>query len=91
MAIGAARTSVVGLVLRGGMTWAGGGIVLGLLGAWVAGRAIAGLLFDTSAADPLTFGVTAFALAGVAALACMVPAIRATRIDPVIALRSDCA
>ena len=89
MAIGAARTSVVGLVLRGGMTWAGGGIVLGLLGAWAASRAIAGLLFDTSAADPLTFGVTAFALAGVAALACMVPAIRATRIDPVIALRGD--
>jgi putative ABC transport system permease protein len=89
MAIGAARTSVVGLVLRGGMTWAAGGIVLGLLGAWAASRAIAGLLFDTSAADPLTFGVTAFGLAGVAALACMVPAIRATRIDPVIALRGD--
>ena len=89
MAIGAARTSVVGLVLRGGMTWAGGGIVLGLLGAWAASRAITGLLFDTSAADPLTFGVTAFALAGVAALACLVPAIRATRIDPVIALRGD--
>ena len=89
MAIGATRTSVVGLVLRGGMTWAGGGIVLGLLGAWAASRAIAGLLFDTSAADPLTFGVTAFALAGVAALACLVPAIRATRIDPVIALRGD--
>ena len=89
MAIGAARTSVVGLVLRGGMTWAGGGIVLGLLAAWASSRAIAGLLFNTSAADPLTFGVTALALAGVAALACLVPAIRATRIDPVIALRGD--
>jgi ABC-type antimicrobial peptide transport system permease subunit len=89
MAIGADRTSVGALVLRAGMTWAGGGILLGLLGAWVASRAIAGLLFDTSAADPLTFGVTAFALAGVAALACLVPAIRATRIDPVIALRRD--
>jgi predicted permease len=89
MAIGAARTSVVGLVLRGGMTWTGGGIVLGLLGAWVASRAIAGLLFDTSAVDPLTFGMTAFALAGVAALACLLPAIRATRIDPLIALRGD--
>jgi putative ABC transport system permease protein len=89
MALGAARTSVVGLVLRGGMTWAGGGIVLGLFGAWAASRSIAGLLFDTSAADPLTFGATALALAGVAALACLLPAVRATRIDPVIALRGD--
>jgi putative ABC transport system permease protein len=89
MAIGAARTSVVGLVLRGGMTWAGGGIVLGLLGAWSVSRAIASLLFDVSAADPLTFAVTALALAGVGGLACTVPAIRATRIDPVIALRCD--
>ena len=89
MAIGAARASVVGLVLREGMRWAGAGIVLGLLGAWASSRAIAGLLFDTSAADPITFGVTAVALAGLAALACMAPAIRATRIDPVIALRAD--
>ena len=89
MAIGAARTSVVGLILRGGMTWAGGGIVLGLLGAWAASRAIAGLLFATSAADPLIFGATAFALTGVVALACAVPAIRAIRIDPVIAMRAD--
>ncbi|MGH9370811.1 MAG: FtsX-like permease family protein, partial [Vicinamibacterales bacterium] len=89
MAIGAARTSVVGLVLRGGMTWAGAGIVLGLLGAWAASRAVASLLFDVSAADPLTFASTALALAGVAGLACTMPAIRATRIDPVIALRGD--
>ncbi len=90
MAIGAARTVVVGMILRAGLTWAGGGIVLGLLAAWAASsRNRRGLLFDTSAADPLTFGVTGLALAGVAALACLVPAIRATRIDPVIALRGD--
>jgi predicted permease len=89
MAVGADRTSVVALVLRAGVTWAGGGILLGLLGAWAASRAIAGLLFDTSPADPLTFGVTAVALAGLAAVACMAPAIRATRIDPLIALRGD--
>jgi putative ABC transport system permease protein len=89
MAIGAARTSVIGLVLRGAMTWAGGGIVLGLLGAWSVSRAIASLLFDVSAADPLTFAVAALALASVAGLACTVPAVRATRIDPVIALRAD--
>ena len=89
MAIGATRTSVVGLVLRGGMTWAGGGIVLGLLSAWAFGRAMASLLFDVSAADPLTFAVAGSALAVVAMLACAVPAIRATRIDPMIALRGE--
>ena len=62
--------------------------------AWSTGeigikRCIASLLFDVSPADPLTFALTALALAGVAGLACMVPAIRATRIDPILALRGD--
>ena len=69
------------------MTWAGGGTVLGLFGAWSASRAVASLLFDVSAADPLTFAVTGLALAAVAGLACTVPAIRATRIDPMMGLR----
>jgi ABC-type antimicrobial peptide transport system permease subunit len=89
IAMGARRTSVVALVLRAGMTWAGGGIVLGLLGAWSLSRAIGSLLFDVSATDPLTFVTTAAALTAVAALACTAPALRATRIDPVIALRGD--
>ena len=87
MAIGAGRASVVGLVLRAGMTWAVGGIVLGLLGAWSMSRVVSSLLFQVSAADPLTFVLTGLALSGVAGLACAVPAIHATRIDPVIALR----
>jgi ABC-type lipoprotein release transport system permease subunit len=70
-------------------SWAGGGIVLGLLGAWAVSRGVAGLLFEVSAHDPLTFAVTALALAGVAGMACAVPASRATHIDPVIALRGD--
>lgn len=89
MAVGAARASVVGLVLREGMTWGGAGIVIGLLAAWSTSRAVASLLFDISAADPLTFAVSALALAGVAGLACAVPAARATRIDPMNALRSE--
>ena len=89
MAIGAARTSVVGLVLRGGMTWAGGGIVLGLFGAWAVSRAIAGLLFDISAADPLTFGVTALALAGVAGAGLSGAGHSRNADRPVIALRGD--
>jgi putative ABC transport system permease protein len=89
IALGARRCSVIGLVLQGGMTWAGGGIVLGLVGAWSVSRAITSLLFDVSATDPFTFALTAFALTGVAALACTLPALRATGIDPVIALRGD--
>lgn len=89
MAMGAAPVSVVGLVLRGGLKWASAGIALGLFGAWAASRAIAGLLFGTSAVDPLTFGATAVVLTAVAALACMAPAIRAARIDPLIAFRAD--
>jgi predicted permease len=89
VAMGARRVSVIGLVLRSGMTWAAGGIGLGLVGAWASSRGISSLLFDVSATDPLTFALTAVALTVVAVLACTVPALRATRIDPVIALRGD--
>jgi predicted permease len=89
IAIGARRSSVIALVLRGGMTWAATGIALGLVGAWSLSRAFTSLLFDVSATDPFTFVATAFALTGVAALACTVPAVRATRIDPVTALGGD--
>ena len=89
IAIGARRTSVIGLVLREGMTWAAAGIALGLLGAWSMSRAFTSLLFDVSATDPFTFVLTALALTGAAALACTVPAVHATHIDPVIALRGD--
>jgi putative ABC transport system permease protein len=89
IAIGARRATVVGLVLRAGMTWAGGGIVIGLLAAWLLSRVVGSLLFGVSATDPLTFGLAALSLTGVAMLACTLPAIRATRIDPVIALRGD--
>jgi hypothetical protein len=89
MALGANRTSVLGLVVRGGLVWAGSGIVLGLFGAWSISRAIASLLFDVSPADPLTFAVTALALAGVTGLACTVPALRAACIDPIVALRAE--
>jgi putative ABC transport system permease protein len=89
IALGAHRVSVLGVVLTAGMTWAVGGIVLGLLGALSISRAISSLLFDVSATDPFTFALSALALVGVSVLACLVPAVRATRIDPVIALRGD--
>jgi putative ABC transport system permease protein len=71
------------------MTWASGGIALGLLGAWAISRAIASLLFDVSAVDPVTFAVAGSVLSVVAVLACALPAIHATQTDPITALRSD--
>lgn len=66
-----------------------GGIVVGLLGAWSLSRVVSTLLFEVSATDPLTFATTAVTLTTVAALACVLPALRATRIDPLVALRGD--
>ena len=89
VAMGARRSSVIRLVLRSGMTWAAGGIGLGLIGAWSISHVVSSLLFGVSATDPVTFALTALALTVVAVLACTMPALRATRIDPVIALRAD--
>jgi putative ABC transport system permease protein len=89
MAIGATRTRVIALVLRDGMTWAGAGILLGLLGAFAAARVIATLLFEVPPRDPLTFAVVGGAVALVSMLACSIPAARAVRIDPTIAMRTE--
>ncbi|MGH9162916.1 MAG: ABC transporter permease, partial [Vicinamibacteraceae bacterium] len=89
MAMGAARGQVVGLVLRGGMTWAGIGVALGLAGAFAVNRVVASLLFEVPARDPVTFAAVAATLMVVALTACYVPATRATRINPTLALRSE--
>jgi putative ABC transport system permease protein len=89
MAIGATRRSVVGLVLREGMTWAGSGIVVGLIGAFAAARLIATLLYDVPARDPITFATVGGAVTFVALMASAIPAIRAVHIDPTIAMRSE--
>jgi predicted permease len=89
IAVGAGRRSILGLVLRAGMIRACAGIIVGLLGAWSLSRVVGTLLFEVSATDPLTFALTAVTLTTVAALACVLPALRATRIDPLVALRGD--
>jgi predicted permease len=89
MAIGAQRHEVLGLVLREGMTTAGVGVVLGLIGALLTTRLLQGMLFGVSATNPAVFVVNAFILMVVALAACLIPARRAARIDPMEALRYE--
>jgi putative ABC transport system permease protein len=89
MAIGAERAQIIRLVLRGGMGWAFTGITIGLLGAFALSRVLGSLLFEVTAHDPITYSTVGVMLALVAMLACYIPAARATRIDPVIALRAE--
>jgi putative ABC transport system permease protein len=89
VALGADPKQVLGMVLRHASLLALAGVVLGLAGAVGLSRAVAGLLFELSPTDPPTLGGTAVVLIGVALLASYVPARRATRVDPLVALRSE--
>jgi len=89
MALGATAGNVQGQVLRETMRLAVAGIVLGLVASVALARLIATLLYDTSPADPITFAATAALLLTVAAAAGYVPALRASRVDPMTALRAD--
>jgi putative ABC transport system permease protein len=89
IALGALPREILRLVVSQGAWLAGLGIGVGLIGALAATRLLAGLLFGIGPADPATFVATAASLAIVAALASLVPALRAIRTDPVDALRSE--
>jgi len=89
LAIGASRTNVLGLVLKGGMTLVAIGVVLGLTGAFLLTRVLNSMLFGATAHDPLAFAGNALVLTLVAGAACLIPAWRATRVNPITALRSD--
>ena len=89
MAMGARQFDVLKLVVRQGMLLTLIGVVLGLGGAYALTRVMSTLLFGVTAKDPLTFGVVAALLIVVAFLACFVPARRATKVDPLIALRYE--
>src|SRR6266481_5921248 len=87
MAMGAQTGRILGLVVGQGMRLAIAGLVLGMLTALAATRVLSSLLFGVSAHDPLIFGGVSLVLAAAAILACYIPARRATRVDPLVALR----
>ena len=89
MALGAGRAEMMKMILGQGMRLVGAGVVIGLTAAFGLTRLLSGLLFGVKAGDPLTFGAVAVILTVVALLAAFVPAQRATRIDPILALRQE--
>jgi predicted permease len=89
MALGAQQRNILGLVVKQGMALAAIGIVAGLMGAFSLTRVMATLLFGVSATDVVTFSVVTLFLVAIALVASYVPALRATRVDPVVALHYE--
>lgn len=89
MALGAQRADVLRMVVRQGMTMTVVGLAVGIIGALLISRVLSRLLYGVSPTDPLTFTGVSVVLLLVALLACLVPARRATRVDPIVALRTE--
>ncbi len=89
LAMGASRASVLGLVVRRGALLVTAGLVAGLAAAHPGTRLVGSLLFETAPLDPVTYAGAIAALGVVAAVACLVPALRAVRVDPAVVLRSE--
>jgi predicted permease len=89
VALGASRRNVLELIVGQGLKLAGAGVLLGLVGAAAAGKAAQSLLFNVSPFDPISFVTVSAFLMLVALVASVVPARRATKVDPIIALRAD--
>jgi len=89
LALGAQLSDVLRLVLGHGLKLTMIGAAIGLVGAFLVTRAITSVLYGVSATDPITFGLVSVVLVGVALVACYVPARRATKVEPLIALRNE--
>jgi len=89
MAVGAGRADILRMVVRQGMAPAAAGVLIGLGGAALLTQLLTSLLFETRPLDPVTFAGTAAVLLVAALAACLVPARRATRVDPAVALRTE--
>jgi ABC-type antimicrobial peptide transport system permease subunit len=89
MALGAAQRDVLRMILRQGLTLVALGAVIGSVGALVAARVIAGELYGVAPSDPFTFAGAIALLLAVGCLACWIPARRAMRVDPMVALRYE--
>jgi putative ABC transport system permease protein len=89
MALGATRHQVVALVLRSGLMLVVVGLVLGLGAAAAAARLIQTLLYYVQPLDPLIYAAVTVLFASIAIVACLLPSLRASRIDPIIALRAE--
>jgi putative ABC transport system permease protein len=89
LALGGTRVQVVWLVLRQGLSTVGVGVVLGMAGAFWLTQLLEHLLYSVSPLDPLAFVVAPAGVLGVALMATWLPALRASRVDPVVALRAE--
>jgi putative ABC transport system permease protein len=89
MAIGAAPRDVLRLVVGGGMKLVIAGVAVGLIGALMLARSLDAMLFEVTSVDPASYGTPTVVLLVVAALACVIPARRAMRVDPIVAMHGE--